>query len=53
MVGGLPSGNKMQWAKKGTHLLLQTRTQVLDGRFEETFREWYFGFRPEGEQQAA
>jgi hypothetical protein len=31
IVSGLPSGNKMQWTKKGTHLLLQTRTQVLGG----------------------
>ncbi len=44
---------QMQWTKKGTHLLLQTRTRVLDGRLEETFRKWYPGFRPDAQQQAA
>jgi hypothetical protein len=44
---------QMQWTKKGTHLLLQTRTQVLDGRLEETFRKWYPEFRPDAQQQAA
>jgi hypothetical protein len=44
---------QMQWTKKGTHLLLQTRTQVLDGQLEETFRKWYPGFRPYVQQQAA
>jgi hypothetical protein len=37
---------QMQWTKKGAHLLLQVRTQVLDNRLEETFRGWYPGFRP-------
>ena len=37
---------QMQWTKKGAHLLLQTRTWVLDERLEETFRKWYPGFRP-------
>jgi hypothetical protein len=32
---------QMQWPKKGAHLLLQTRTWVLDDRLEETFRKWY------------
>jgi hypothetical protein len=36
----------MQWTKKGAHLLLQMRTQVLDERLEETFRGWYPDFRP-------
>ena len=44
---------QMQWTKKGTHLLLQTRTQVLDGQLEETFRKWYPRFRPDAQQQAA
>lgn len=38
---------QMQWTKKGAHLVLQTRTQVLDDRLEKTFRSWYPGFRPE------
>ena len=31
----------MQWSKAGAHLLLQTRTQALDGTLRETFRKWY------------
>ena len=30
---------------KGAHLVLQMRTQVLDERLEETFRDWYPDFR--------
>jgi hypothetical protein len=37
---------QMQWPEKGTHLLLQVRTQVLDERLEKTFRGWYPDFRP-------
>ena len=44
---------QMQWTKKGAHLVLQMRTQVLDGRLEGTFRNWYPGFRPEPQQKAA
>ena len=36
---------QMQWTKEGAHLLLQTRTRVLDNRLEETFQHWYPGFR--------
>jgi hypothetical protein len=32
---------QMQWSKTGAHLLLQTRTQTLDGTLQETFRRWY------------
>jgi hypothetical protein len=32
---------QMQWSKAGAHLLLQTRTQTLDGTLRETFRTWY------------
>jgi hypothetical protein len=32
---------QMQWSKAGAHLLLQTRTQILDGTLRETFRKWY------------
>ena len=28
----------MQWFKAGAHLLLQTRTQTLNGTLRETFR---------------
>jgi hypothetical protein len=34
---------QMQWTKKSAHLVLQMRTQVLDERLEETFRDWYTG----------
>jgi hypothetical protein len=37
---------QMQWSPRGAHLLLQTRTRVLNGELEETFRGWYPGFRP-------
>jgi hypothetical protein len=36
---------QMQWTKKSAHLVLQMRTQVLDERLEETFRDWYPDFR--------
>ncbi len=32
---------QMQWTHKGAHLLLQTRTKVLDGDLEGVFRGWY------------
>ena len=37
---------QMQWTPEGAHLLLQVRTQVLNGDWETTFRTWYPGFRP-------
>jgi hypothetical protein len=37
---------QMQWSPRGAHLLLQTRTRVLNGDLEETFRGWYPEFRP-------
>jgi hypothetical protein len=30
---------------RGAHLLLQTRTKVLNGELEEVFRRWYPQFR--------
>ena len=36
---------QMQWTKKSVHLVLQMRTQVLDERLEDTFRDWYPDFR--------
>lgn len=38
---------QMQWTPKGAHLMLQTRTRVLDGDLDGTFRAWYPLFRPE------
>ena len=46
---------QMQWTKKGAHLVLQMRTQVLE-RLEDTFRDWYPDFRtkrPEDEIKLA
>ena len=36
---------QMQWSKRGAHLLLQTRTKVLNGELDQTFQVWYPGFR--------
>ena len=36
---------QMQWTKKGTHLLVQARTKVLNEEWEECFRQQYPGFR--------
>jgi hypothetical protein len=33
----------MQWSRTGAHLLLQTRTQTLDGSLRSTFWQWYPG----------
>ena len=40
---------QMQWTPKGAHLLLQTRTRVLDGDLGAAFRDWY----PQFQQEAA
>ena len=40
----------MQWTQRGAHLLLQTRTRVLNDNLEGTFREWYPHFRPQKEK---
>jgi hypothetical protein len=49
---------QMQWTLKGAHLLLQTRTKVLNNELEDVFRRWFPRFRPKGqatspEQKAA
>ena len=38
---------QMQWTPRGAHLLLQIRTRVLNQEWEDTFRRWYPGFRPQ------
>jgi hypothetical protein len=38
---------QMQWTQRGAHLLLQIRTPVLNQDWEDTFRRWYAGFRPQ------
>lgn len=37
---------QMQWTPQGAHLLLQTRTRVLNDELEALFQEWYPAFRP-------
>jgi hypothetical protein len=37
----------MQWTLRGAHLLLQTRTKVLNDELDEVFRRWYPKFRPQ------
>lgn len=44
---------QMRWTKRGAHLLLQVRTQVLNDDLRETFREWYPGMTPVAEADAA
>jgi hypothetical protein len=31
---------QMQWTPRGAHLLLQTRTKVLNNELEAVFRRW-------------
>ncbi len=38
---------QMQGTPRGAHLLLQIRTRVLNQEWEDTFRRWYLGFRPQ------
>ena len=40
---------QMQWTPRGAHLLLQTRTKVLNNDLEDVFRSWY----PQFHAQAA
>ena len=34
---------QMQWTKRGAHLLLQTRTRVVDGTLLPLFEKWHLG----------
>ncbi len=36
---------QMQWTKEGAHLLLQTRTAVLNKELDKQFQNWYPNFR--------
>ena len=38
---------QMQWTLRGAHLLLQTRTKVLNNELDDVFRRWYPKFRPQ------
>jgi len=36
---------QMHWTRRGAHLLLQTRTKVLNSELEDAFQRWYPLFR--------
>ncbi len=38
----------MQWSSEGAHLLLQTRTKVLNEELDQLFQEWYPGLQKIG-----
>jgi hypothetical protein len=40
---------QMHWTLRGAHLLLQTRTKVLNDELEATFRPWYPLFRTQAQ----
>src|SRR5215471_18783170 len=40
---------QMHWTLRGAHLLLQTRTKVLNNELEEIFRRWYPLFHPQAQ----
>ena len=41
---------QMQWTHRGAHLLLQTRTRVVNGELAATFRKWYPAMRDNAAQ---
>ena len=43
----------MQWTLKGAHLLLQTRTKVLNNELEDVFRRWFPRFRPKAQTDSS
>ena len=43
---------QMQWTLRGAHLLLQTRTKVLNDELDDVFRRWYPRFRPQPQTAA-
>jgi hypothetical protein len=40
---------QMRWTQRGAHLLLQTRTQVLNDDLRKTFCRWYPGMTSDSE----
>jgi hypothetical protein len=42
---------QMQWTLRGAHLLLQTRTKVLNEDLDDVFRGWYPKFPPQAQTQ--
>ena len=44
---------QMRWSERGAHLLLQIRTQVLNGDWRATFSHWYPAMKVAPESKAA
>ena len=47
---------QMRWTRRGAHLLLQVRTDVLNDELDSTFQKWFPNFRqitPEEQKLAA
>jgi hypothetical protein len=44
---------QMAWTLRGAHLLLQTRTKVLNEELDDVFRRWYPKFRLQPQTQEA
>lgn len=44
---------QMQWTKRGAHLLLRTRTRLLDGTLRPLFERWSPGLADNKGHQAA
>ena len=42
---------QMRWTQQGAHLLLQIRTQALNGDLRGTFCRWYPGMKPDSRNQ--
>jgi hypothetical protein len=40
---------QMKWSERGAHLLLQVRTQVLNGDLRRWFSRWYPDMEEESE----
>ena len=43
----------MRWTQPGAHLVLQTRTRVLNSELQDVFRQWWPAFQPLPEAEAA
>jgi hypothetical protein len=44
---------QMRWTEAGAHLLLQIRTQVLNGEWRATLSRWYVGMTATPQMKAA
>ena len=44
---------QMRWSKQGAHLMLQTRTRVLDGTLRTKFEQWHPALKSSSEKGMA